>query len=152
MDTTIKPEKKELTATARQLNASISTKQSVEISYFLRYRSLRFAKEYLQQVIVLKKAIPFQRFTQDTGHKKGLAAGRFPQKAAAEFLRLLISVEANAQAKGMNTASLKITKLIANKAAIPLTGGRGRHATKRTHLDIEVQEGQVPKKKEEKKT
>ncbi|MBI2662519.1 50S ribosomal protein L22 [Candidatus Woesearchaeota archaeon] len=144
---------KEHSATARLLSAPISTKQSVEISYHLRYEDLAWAKAFLEEVVAMRKPVPYRRATMDLGHKPGMAGGRFPQKAASHFLQLLKSVEANAQFKGLNTSSLKISKLIANKASIPFSGGRGRHATKRTHIEIEVIERKQKKndnKKEEK--
>lgn len=132
-------------ASARTFSAPISTKHCIEISRFLRYKDTTAAKKILESVILLKQAVPFKRFNRDMGHKAGMAAGRFPQKAAKEFLRLVNSVEANAQVKGLNASGLKIVKLLANKAAIPMTGGRQRSATKRTNLEIVVAEG---KKKE----
>ncbi len=127
-------------ASARALNLAISTKHSVEISKSLRYRTVAYAKELLEQVIALKRPVEFRSFDQDLGHKPGMAGGRYPQKAASEFLRLIKSAEANAQVKGMDASNLKIIKLIANKASIPLTGGRHRYATKRTHLEVVVAE------------
>lgn len=127
-------------AKARCLNLPISTKQSVELSRSLRYKNTGWAKEYLEEVILLKKAVPSYRYTKDLGHKPGMSAGRFPQKAAKEFLQLIKSVEANAQFKGLNINNLKIIKIVANKAAIPQSGGRMRYATKRTHVEIEVRE------------
>ena len=136
-------------ACARALNLAISTKHSVEISKSLRYKTVAYAKALLEDVIALKKPIAFTSFDQDLGHKAGMAGGRFPQKAASEFLRLLKSVEANAQGKGLDTANLKIIKLVANKASIPLTGGRHRYATKRTHREVAVAEKSSPKTKKE---
>ncbi len=127
-------------AKARCLNLPISTKQSVELSRSLRYKKTGWAKQYLEDIIALKKAVPSYRYTKDLGHKAGMSAGRFPQKAAKEFLQMVKSVEANAQFKGLNVNNLKITKIVANRAAIPQTGGRMRYATKRTHLEIEVEE------------
>ncbi len=133
-------------AFARSLNLPISTKHSVEISRYLRYKNTQFAKQFLEKVISLQKPVPFKRFTKDLGHKPGIGPGRYPQKAAREFLKLVKSVEANAQAKGLDTSVLKITALLANKASIPLTGGRHQHATKRTHLEIVVAEGKRKQK------
>jgi large subunit ribosomal protein L22 len=138
--------KNENIAKASSLNLAISTKDSVEISNFLRYKPLSFAKAYLEEVVELKKAIPLKRFIRDVGHKKGMSSGRYPVKAAKQFLVLLNSVEANAQFKGLNTSGLKITKLISNKASIPSTGGRSRTGTKRTSLEIEVKEASDKKK------
>lgn len=132
--------KAEHCASAKALSIPISTKHGVEISNYLRYKNTSFAKDFLQNVIELKKPVPFKRFKRDVGHKAGMAAGRYPQKAAKEFLHLVESVEANAQAKGLNLSNLKIVKVLANKASIPFTGGRRRVGTKRTHLELVVQE------------
>ena len=142
--------KDEHIAKASSLNLAISTKHSIEICNFLRYKPLSFAKAYLEDVAEMKKAIPFNRFNKDMGHKKGMSAGRYPVKAAKLFLVLLNSAEANAQFKGLNTSGLKITKILSNRASIPSTGGRSRTGTKRTSLEIEVKE--VLTKKEDKKT
>ncbi len=139
------------TALAKATSLPISTKHGIEISKFLRFKTTTFAKEYLEAVVAKKKAIPFKTHNRDVGHKPGpMAAGRYPVKAAKEFLRLIKSVEANAQDRGLNTGVLKISKLLANKASIPMTGGRHRQGTKRTHLEIEVVEGKAPVKKEKK--
>ncbi len=136
-------------ASAKALNLPISTKHSVEISRHLRYKTTSFAQQFLQNVITGKMPVPFKTYTKDLGHKPGIAGGRFPQKAARQFLKLCNSVEANAQAKGIDISYLKITKLIANKAGIPFLGGRHQRGTKRTHLEIEVRAGSIRKKKKD---
>ena len=143
--------KDEHIAKASAQNLAISTKHCIEISKFLRYRPLSFAKAYIEDVIEQKKAIPFKRFNRDVGHKAGMAAGRYPVKAAKQFLALLNSVESNAQFKGLNTSGLKITKILANKASIPSTGGRSRTGTKRSNLEVEVKEVAAKKKEAPKK-
>ena len=131
---------KEHLASAKSTNLSVSTKHSVEISKFLRYKKTNLAKKILEDIISLKSPIPFKTHNTDMGHKAGMAAGRYPTKAAKEFLTLIKSAEANAQAKGLNSSSLIISKLVPNKASTPFTGGRRRRGTKRTHLEIEVVE------------
>lgn len=130
----------EPSAVARALNLPISSKQSFEISRHLRYKKTSFAKNFLEDVIALRKAVPFKRATRDVGHKPGMSSGRFPQKAAKEFLKLIKSAEANAQNKGLNTANLTITKLLANKASVPFQGGRHRRGSSRAHIEIMVEE------------
>ena len=127
-------------AKARAMSLHISTKQAIEICSFIRYKTVESARSYLENVAEMKVAIPFKRFNRDMGHKKCMAAGRYPLKAVKEFLKLLKSVEANAQVLGLDTANLKIITAIANKASAPVTGGRHRRGTKRTHLYLEVQE------------
>lgn len=141
----------EHTATAKATSLHVSTKHSIEISRALRYKTVAFAKDYLESVIEKEKAIPFRRFNSNVGHKAGMAAGRYPVKAAKEFLTLMKSVESNAQDKGL-ASDLKIIKIISNRASIPFTGGRNRTSTKRTHLEVEVKELSKPAKKGTRKT
>ena len=138
-------------AHACSLNSDISTKQCIEICRCLRYKNTNYAKNLLEDIIALKKPIPFRRFNMDMGHKAGMSAGRFPQKAAKQFLQLVKSVEANAQFKGLNASTLKITKILANKASVPVTGGRHRRSTKRTNIEIEVKEAGPKKEAKAKK-
>jgi large subunit ribosomal protein L22 len=127
-------------AKAKMVNLPISTKHSIEISNYLRYKTTSAAIRILEKVTKLEKAIPFKRFTNDIGHKSGMRSGRFPVKAAKSFLQLVKSCEKNAEDVGLNTDSLKITHILANKASIPMTGGRTKGATKRTHIEIKVSE------------
>ena len=117
-----------------------STKQGKEICNFLRYKKTAFAKEFLEKVVVLKTPVPYKIAVKDLGHKPGIGPGRFPQKAAGFFLQAVQSVEANAQYKGLDVNSLVISKILVNKAAIPFTGKRQQVKSKRTHIEIEVEE------------
>jgi large subunit ribosomal protein L22 len=133
-------------ARAKAKDIPVSTKHSIEICRYLRYKTTNLAKNILEETIALKKPIPFKRFKKDMGHKPGMAAGRFPKKAANEILKLVKAAETNAQFKGLNTSSLKIIKILANKASVPVTGGRRNTSTKRTNLEIEVKEKREKKK------
>ena len=145
----------ELMARAMGRDTAVSTKQAIEISNYLRHRKLTQAKALLESVIQKKHAIPFKRFTDGVGHKPGkMAAGRYPIKASRVFLKLLESVEANAQTKGLNTSELEIVHICAHQAHRPVHYGRnsGREF-KRTHIEVVVQEtaGKKREKKEEEK-
>lgn len=142
---TTTPLTKEHTAHALARNVSISWKHGIEISNTLRFRSVEYAKKFLEDVAALRRPVSFTRYTLDVGHKAGMSSGRYPQKAAKEFLRLVKVVEANAQVKGLNTASLKITKLITNRGSKAPSAGRRRHTAKRSHIEIEVREGAARK-------
>lgn len=122
-------------------NLPISTKHSVEICSFIRGKNLQKAKNLLQKVIEKKLAIPFKRFNKNIGHKRGIASGRYPQKAVSYIIKLLNSVEANAQNKGLDANSLFIEKIVANTASVPWHSGRKRkRKMKRTHIEIIVKE------------
>jgi ribosomal protein uL22 len=131
----------EVLAKATGNNLSISTKYAVEVCSYLRRRKLARAKKILENVIEKKEAIPFKRFTDGVGHRKGLTTGgRYPLKASQEILNLLKSAEANAVNKGL-TGELEIVELRANKASSPMRQGRqSRRSMKRTHVYVQLRE------------
>jgi len=119
----------------------ISFKLSIEICNFIRNKNVNYAKDTLSKVANGSEAIPLRRFNKDVGHKKKMAAGRYPKKASIEILNLINNVEANAQFKGLNTANLIITHINANKASNVMHFGRKRsRRAKRTNVEIVVQE------------
>lgn len=130
---------------------SISTKQSVEIASFLRNKKVSQAKSLLNEVISMKRAVPFKRYNRDLGHKPGMAAGRYPIKASQEFLNLLNTLEANAEFKGLDSKNLIISTIKANKGTQQYKPGRHRGRTmKRTHITIiakEIEEQKDDRKK-----
>lgn len=153
-----KIENQENSAKAVGISLPISTKQSVEICRFIRNKSLEKAKTMLANVIVKKTAVPFKRYKMDVGHRRGkIAAGRYPMKASKQILDLLNSVETNAQFKGLNTSNLVITHICAHLASTPPHYGRRRRKTKRTHVEVVVEEkaekkAETPKKEVKKDT
>ena len=119
----------------------ISTKQSIEVCNFIRSKGLNKAKDILNRVVDMEVAVPFKRFNGDTGHKKGIGPGKFPVRTSEEIVKLLESVEANAQFKGLDTGKLVIKHICANKAAKSWHYGRQRRRKmKRTNIDIIVEE------------
>ncbi len=118
-------------------NIPISTKKAIEIANFLRYRDLTQAKRLLENVIAKRVAVPMRRFNKDTGHKPGIGPGRYPVKAAKEFLALINSAESNAKLKNMDMSNLYICKLIANKGPRNYRSGRQRRRlSKSTNLEV----------------
>ncbi len=149
---------KEKMARAVGVSMPISTKQSVEICRMLRGKDLQKSKKMLKDVIEKKKAVPYRRYNQELPHQKGTGPGRFPIKSATYILELLDSVEANAVFKGLDSNSLVVCHINAQKASRPWHYGRfRRRKTKRTHVEIivtelergeEVKEGKKPAKRE----
>jgi large subunit ribosomal protein L22 len=145
--------KDEHTAKAVGINLSISTKASIEISSFIRGKPLDKVKKQLLEVLEKKRAIPYKRFNKDCGHKPGkIAAGRYPIKAVTQFLKLVNSVEANANNKGLDISSLYLYYVVSNRASTPWHYGRKRRIKmKRTTVEIRVKELGKKKIKEVKK-
>lgn len=131
----------------------ISFKQSVEICDFIKNKNVNDVKKNLQNVIDKKTAIHFKRYNWDLGHKKKIGPARYPERASKEFIKLIESVEANAQFKGLNTSKLVIAHISAHKSGKSLHFGRKtRRKMKRTKIEIIVEEKPEVKHKKESKT
>jgi len=119
----------------------ISFKQSVEICRFIKNRNINDAKTILHKVIEQKTPVPFRRYNWDLGHKTKTGPARYPKNASKEFIKLIESVEANAQFKGLNTSNLRITHVNAHNAGKAWHYGRkSRRRMKRTNIEIVVEE------------
>ena len=126
----------------------ISPKHSVEICSKLRGMMLEEAKAYLEDVIVMKKAIPFKRYKKYVGHRRGLGfgPGRYPRRAAKEILRLLEHVEHNAEYGGHDTENVKIIHMTAYRGRVfegrmPRAHGRATQwNTETVNIEIIVEE------------
>ncbi|MGI0002952.1 MAG: 50S ribosomal protein L22, partial [Nitrosopumilaceae archaeon] len=82
----------------------ISHKHAREIAVKIKGMSIERARDFLNGVVSLQNAVPFRRYKKQVGHKSdpGVMAGRYPQKAATEFVKLLDNLESNAEYKGMD--------------------------------------------------
>lgn len=143
----------ENTAKAVLLRSGVSTKQSIEVCKHIRGLHTLKAKKILKDSIDLKKAIPFTRFTNGVGHRKGeMGSGSFAPKTCKAILKLVESAEANAQYKGINSANLKIKHICAQQGTNDWRYGRKRRQQmKSTHIEIVVEETVPVKKGKEKK-
>lgn len=122
----------------------ISFKQSVEISRYIKNKNVNDVKNILQNVIEKKLAIPFKTFIFDLGHKKKIGPARYPKNTSKEFVKLIETVEANAQFKGLKTSNLVIVHISAHKAAKTWHYGRhSRRKMKRTNVEIVVEDKPV---------
>ncbi len=137
----------ENTAKAYGKSLPISLKTSINVANKLRGMSTAKAIAYLDRVTQLKQAVPFTRFTDGVGHRKGkMAAGRFPVKAAKEIGIIIASAVANAANKGLSE-DLKIIHICAHKAASQFHMGRQRRRMmKQTHIEVVIQEVEVKEK------
>lgn len=126
-------------ATGKDLG--ISTKNSIVICDFIRGKNLDKAKSMLNEVIEMKRAVPFKRFNKDLGHKRGMMSGRYPVKSCKAILKVLQYAEGNAKDKNLDVESLIVKNIKANKAETPLHYGRKRsRKMKRTHIEIVLSE------------
>jgi len=137
------------TAIASGRDMKISPKAAREICRFIRGMKLENAKEVLQEVIDKKRPVPYFRHDKTVPHRHGVQgfdAGRYPVKAAGEILRLLESVGANAEFKGLYADRLKIRHIAAHRARVirdffPRAFGRTSPVSEHmTHVEVAVEE------------
>jgi len=126
----------------------ISHKHAREVAIAIKGLSIEKARDYLQAVINKERAVAFRRFKNQVGHKSdpGMMSGRYPQKTAKEFIKVLDNLESNAEYKGMDLDRIKIVNATVHKGVtvkrfIPRAMGR---ATPKndvlTHVELVGQE------------
>jgi len=126
----------------------ISHKHAREIAVQIKGMSIEKARDYLQRVIHKKSAVPFRRYKEQVGHRSdpGVMSGRYPEKAATEFIKLLDNLESNAEYKGMDLDRLKIVNATVHKGVIIkrfIPRAMGRATAKNnvlTHVELVAQE------------
>ncbi|MCX8184283.1 MAG: 50S ribosomal protein L22 [Sulfolobales archaeon] len=136
-------------------DAPISRKEAYEILKILKGMKLADAKKFLDEVLAMKRVVPYSRYKLSIAHKPGLAdsfpkwgspVGRYPIKTARYILKLLNNLENNAESKGLDTDRLIIIHAAAHRGPylkrwMPRAFGR---ATPRfrslTHVEILVRE------------
>jgi large subunit ribosomal protein L22 len=126
----------------------ISHKHAREIAHKIKGMSIEKARDYLQAVINKERAVPFKRFKEQVGHRSdpGVMSGRYPEKSATEFIKLLDNLESNAEYKGMDLDRLKIVNATVHKGVlikrfIPRAMGRATPKNNvLTHVELVAQE------------
>lgn len=101
----------EKTAKASGRELRVSPKSAREVCSTIKGMKLDQARNFLRQVILKKKPVPFRRHKKKVGHRRGLQkayAGRYPVKVAQKVLEVLESAEANAEYKGLDIERLRI--------------------------------------------
>jgi large subunit ribosomal protein L22 len=98
---------------------SISHKHSREIALAVKGKSIEKAREFLENVLSKKIAVPYRRYHNEVAHRTnirdGFCSGRYPHKSTSEFLKLLDNLESNAEYKGMDLDRLKIVSVVVHQ-------------------------------------
>ena len=126
----------------------MSHKHAREVAVSLKGLSIEKARDYLQAVINKKRAVRFGRYKNQVGHKSdpGMMAGRYPQKTAKEFIKVLDNLESNAEYKGMDLDRLRIVNATVHKGVIVkrfIPRAMGRATPKNnvlTHVELVARE------------
>lgn len=137
----------------RHVRASIrekgmSHKHAREIAHRISGMRVEKARDFLNRVATGQSSVPMSRYKKQVGHKSdpGVMAGRYPHKAATEFIKLLDNLEANAEYKGMDLDRLRIVNVTSHKGVlvkrfIPRAMGRATPKNNvMTHVELVVRE------------
>ena len=93
-------------ARARGIELPISPKKTYEVLNAIRGLPVDRARTLLEDVVALKRAVPFRRYNQETAHKRGIGPGRYPKKVAKSVLEVLRNAEQNAEYDGLDAERL----------------------------------------------
>ncbi len=128
----------------------LSLKDSVNICHAIKGMRLDDAKNFLEDVIKKKRAVPYFRYLDSVSHRRGIGPGKYPIKEAKHILKILENAEANAENKELDTDNLYIMHVAAHKGRmykryVPRAQGRSVEIRRET-VNIEViLEERVPK-------
>jgi len=95
-------------ARARGIEIPMSPKKAYELLNAIRGLSVERARALLEDVVALKRPVPFRRYNQETAHHPGTGPGRFPKKVAKSVLLVLKNAEANAEYDGLDAERLYV--------------------------------------------
>lgn len=123
----------------------ISPKAAREICNSVRHMKLDETRRFLQDVIDMKRPVPYRHHKKKVPHKAGLDgwyAGRYPVKAAKEILKVLNSLEANCEGQDLDVERLRIVHAAAQRARVlkrfvPRAFGRSSpNYDRRCHVEL----------------
>nr|8HKU_L22P Chain L22P, 50S ribosomal protein L22 [Sulfolobus acidocaldarius DSM 639]8HKV_L22P Chain L22P, 50S ribosomal protein L22 [Sulfolobus acidocaldarius DSM 639]8HKY_L22P Chain L22P, 50S ribosomal protein L22 [Sulfolobus acidocaldarius DSM 639]8HKZ_L22P Chain L22P, 50S ribosomal protein L22 [Sulfolobus acidocaldarius DSM 639]8HL1_L22P Chain L22P, 50S ribosomal protein L22 [Sulfolobus acidocaldarius DSM 639]8HL2_L22P Chain L22P, 50S ribosomal protein L22 [Sulfolobus acidocaldarius DSM 639]8HL3_L len=140
------PEDKLAKAVIKNIDASV--RDLYNVCKAIRGMNLKEAREFLNNVLEEKEALPFWRYSHGTSHRSNISrkwkvkSGRYPKKAIKYVLKLLDNAENNANSKGLDIDNLKIVHIAAHKGLVLkryMTRAFGRSTRKYKYLShIEV--------------
>jgi large subunit ribosomal protein L22 len=108
----------ETTARGMLRDRPISLKHSKAVSRAIKGKTVDEAEAYLQAVIDEERSVPFKQHNSGVGHRSdidGWDAGRYPEKASKDFLKLIENVRNNADEQGFEGSEMRIKHVAAHK-------------------------------------
>ena len=108
----------ENTSRALGKEMSVSPKHCREVCKMLTGMKVEDAKKYLEEVIELKRAVPYTRFKMYVNPKPKIGPGRYPKNAAKAILRVLQSAQSNAEYKGLDAENMRVKVAAAHRGRI----------------------------------
>ncbi|MCS7125329.1 MAG: 50S ribosomal protein L22 [Aigarchaeota archaeon] len=107
------------TVKASLREVDVSPKFSREVCRAIIGLSIPKAKKLMEDVIAKKKMIPYRRYRKKRAqHAQTKGPGGYPVKVAKLMLKLLESLEANAEFKGLDPEQVVIRYAVAHKGRV----------------------------------
>ena len=146
---TYRPETGVNVARARGIEIPMSPKKTYEVLNAIRGLPIERARRFLEEVVALKRPVPFRRYNQETAHHPGTGPGRYPKKVAKNVLAVLRNAEENADYDGLDAERLyvKVAASARGKirpASMPRAQGRATAWNEQTtNVEIVLAEREV---------
>ena len=139
---TYQPETGVNVARARGIEIPMSPKKTYEVLNAIRGLPVERARTFLEEVVALKRAVPFRRYNQEVSHKPRTGPGRYPKKVATQVLAVLENAAENAEYEGLDTDRLFVriascARGRIRKATMPRAHGRATAWNEQT-TNIEI--------------
>lgn len=123
-------------AIARNEGVHISKRHGMYICSFIKGKTIDSAIKELEEVIILKRAIPFKG---EIPHRKGdMMSGRYPVAASKIFIPMLKNLKGAVLYNGMDITKTRISSAFTNFSPRPQR--RGGTKGKRASVTIEARE------------
>lgn len=121
----------------------LSPKWSREVCAAIRGLRLQDARRLLEDVVAKRRMIPYRRYRKLRGHhSQTRGPGGYPVKVAKSLLKLLDTLEANAEFKGLDTDRLVLVHAEVHRARVikkffPRAFGRASpHNRALVHIEV----------------
>lgn len=143
--------KLEKCAKARVEDVDVSFKELSEVCRNIKNMNVDEVLNFLEEVIMGKRAVRFHRHNKKMGHRRELGGkkGRYPKKAAKIVKDVLLNALSNARYKNMAEDKLVVVHAAANKKRtyrqLQPKGRRIRHDYETARVEIILAEKPIKK-------
>lgn len=125
----------------------VKPKFGINVARFVKGKSVKEAKAYLEDVIALKRSIPFKTHKRHVKHRRDISGpGQYPVSVCKAFLRVISDAESNAEYKGLDPDNMYVWHAVCHKGEgqpgfMPRAQGRATAWEKSTsHIEIVLKE------------
>ena len=135
----------EITAKAAGRDIPVKPKFAVNVAKAIKGKSVKQARQFLEDVTQLKAAVPFKVHKRQVKHRRGgIGPGQYPVNVAYAMLRVLNDAASNAEYKGLDPEKMYVWHACAHRGTplpgfMPRAQGRATPWDKSTsHLEIVI--------------